>query len=115
MRIALRAVGLLFLLATVLVLCFDLADGGVSFEPLGALWYSLNAGSLNLVQAVIERYIWEPLWDPVLIAVLQWPAAPTFGVLGALLTGVSFVRRQARADGGGDKPAAPRAGAAPRS
>lgn len=100
MRMAARVLGLLFLLAAVLALGADLAapsdDGESSLMPLGALWYSLSPASLNLVQAVIERYVWEPLWDPVLITALQWPAAPTFGVLGGLLIGVSLLRRRAR-------------------
>ena len=106
MRIAARVLGLLFLLAAALVLGADLAATGdgsqTALEPLGALWYSLDPGSLNLIQAVIERYVWEPLWDPVLITALQWPAAATFAVPGALLTGVSFLRRPAREDTAGD-------------
>jgi hypothetical protein len=120
MRIAARVLGLLFLLAAALVLGADLAASGdgseTALEPLGALWYSLSPASLNLVQAVIERYVWEPLWDPVLITALQWPAAAAFAVLGAVLTGVSFLRRPVRDDKAGDgNSAEPRAGAAPRS
>ena len=71
--------------------------------PLGALWFSIDPFSLNLVQAVIERYVWEPLWDPVLVAVLQLPAAPVFGVLGVLLIGLGFLRLPSRADKAADK------------
>jgi hypothetical protein len=112
MRIVARLFGLFFLLAALLVLAADLAAAGQGSDteimPLGALWYSLNSASLNLVQAVIERYIWEPLWDPVLIAVLQWPAAPAFAILGVLLIGLSFVRLPARAEDAGDGKAAER-------
>ena len=108
MRLAARLLGLFFLLAVVVVLVLagglvPAGDGGdPKFMSLGALWYSLDPGSLNLIQAVIERYVWAPLWDPVLLAVLQWPAVPTFAVLGVLLMGVSFIRRRGREDAGGD-------------
>ena len=113
MRIVARLFGLFFLLAALLVLAADLAAAGRGSDseimPLGALWYSLNSASLNLVQAVIERYIWEPLWDPVLLAVLQWPAAPAFGLLGAVLMGLSFLRLPGRKDQTGDEKPAKRA------
>jgi hypothetical protein len=119
MRIAARLFGLFFLLAALLVLGADLAAAGegndTEMMPLGALWYALDPASLNLVQAVIERYIWEPLWDPVLLAVLQWPAAPTFGLLGVLLMVLGFVRLPARKDKADDgKPAKPAGGATTR-
>ena len=44
---------------------------------------------------MIERYIWAALWDPVLIGLLQWPAAAVFGGLGALLLGLGFLPRRA--------------------
>jgi hypothetical protein len=119
MRIVARLFGLFFLLAALLVLAADLAAAGQGSDteimPLGALWYSLNSASLNLVQAVIERYIWEPLWDPVLLTVLQWPAAPAFGLLGVVLLALSFLRLPARKDkAGDDKPAKRAAGATTR-
>ncbi|MGQ0662671.1 MAG: hypothetical protein ACT4P2_03600 [Pseudomonadota bacterium] len=71
-----------------------LASGKFAFAPLGQLWFSVSPGSLNLVQAVIERYIHPVLWDPIVFTVLLWPAwlvlvAP--GVALALL-----FRRQSR-------------------
>ena len=119
MRIVARLFGLFFLLAALLVVAADLAAAGQGSDTeimsLGALWYSLNPASLNLVQAVIERYIWEPLWDPVLLAVLQWPAAPAFGLLGVVLMVLSFLRLPARKDkAGDDKPAERAAGATTR-
>lgn len=55
-------------------------DGIASFQssaldlmPLGELWYRLDPPSLNLVQAVIERYLTPHLWDPALVTILQAP------------------------------------------
>ena len=102
MRTAARLAGLLFLIAALLVLGADLAAAGRGadgeFTSLGALWFSLHGASLNLVQAVVERYIWPPLWDSVLFPVLQVPAALVFGVLGVLLIGLGFLRLPPRAD-----------------
>jgi hypothetical protein len=84
-----RLLGIFFVVVALIVLAADLLaaanSSGNRFMPLGQLWYTLDAGSLNLVQAVIERYIWEPLWDPVLAGFLRWPAAPVFGGLGIVV------------------------------
>ncbi len=109
MRIVARLFGLFFVLVALLVLAAAGQGGDSEIMPLGALWYSLNPASLNLVQAVIERYIWDPLWDPVLLAVLQWPAAPAFGLLGVLLMVLGFLRLPAWKVKAGDKKPAKRA------
>ena len=75
------------------------AAGVFLLKVLGGLWFALHPGSLNLIQAVIERYIWEPLWDPVLLAVLEWPAALVFGLLGTLLLLLGFLRLPGRKKG----------------
>ncbi len=94
MRLLVRLLSLLFLVAGFAVFFVDLGamiDGApFSFMPLGRLWYALGPGSLNLTQAVVERYIWPPLWDPVLITVLQWPAAAVLAVPGMGLLVLGF-------------------------
>ncbi|MFC4351327.1 hypothetical protein ACFOW6_07215 [Fodinicurvata halophila] len=73
------------------------STGEFTFREGGALWYSLDPGSLNLVQAVIERYLWPPLWDPALLEVLRLPAVPFFLGVGALcLLLVRLGRRRQR-------------------
>lgn len=53
----------------------------------GELWYALDVGSLNLVQAVVQRYVHPWVWDPVIQTALTWPAWSLFGAPGiALLT-----------------------------
>ena len=54
-------------------------------HPAGQFWYALDSGSLNLTQAVVERYLWPPLWDPVILSVLQLPAIVVIGVPGLLI------------------------------
>jgi hypothetical protein len=64
--------------------------------PLGELWYCLDAGSLNLVQAVVQRHLHPLLWQPVLTSVLQWPAWSLLGGPGLALVLAFSARREAR-------------------
>ncbi len=41
---------------------------------LGQVWYDLHRGSLNLMQAVVQRDLHPAIWDPGVMALLQWPA-----------------------------------------
>ena len=59
---------------------------------LGQLWYDLNRSSLNLVQAVTQRYIHPFLWDPIIVSLLLSWAFAILMVLGLLLL-VIFRRR----------------------
>ena len=52
---------------------------------LGQLWYDLNRSSLNLVQAVTQRYIHPFLWDPIIVSVLLSWAFAVLMFLGVLL------------------------------
>ena len=62
---------------------------------LGQLWYQLNRSSLNLVQAVVQRYIHPFLWDPIIVSILLSWAFAVLMFLGVLLLLV-FRRRNAR-------------------
>src|SRR5438552_2061424 len=64
---------------------------------LGQLWYDLNRSSLNLVQAVVQRYLHPYLWDPIIVTVLLWWAFAVLMVLGALILALSGRRTQTRA------------------
>jgi len=55
---------------------------------LGQLWYQLDRSSLNLVQAVIQRYIHPFLWDPIIVTILLSWAFAVLMVLGLLLLAV---------------------------
>ena len=59
---------------------------------LGQLWYDLNRSSLNLVQAVVQRYIHPFLWDPIIVSILLSWAFVVLMVLGVLLL-IAFRRR----------------------
>ena len=93
----LRTSGLVFLLAALGAVGFDVAQwvstDTFRFHSAGELWFKLDPGSLNLAQAIIQRYILVGLWDPILIAVLQYPATAVLGIPGLLLFGLAWLRR----------------------
>ncbi len=97
MRYVLCICGFAFALAAVAVAGWALAlsgPAGLLGHPLGELWFRLNPGSLNLIQAVVERYIWPPLWDPAIASVLQLPAIFCFAVPALVLLGLCVLRRR---------------------
>ena len=64
---------------------------------LGQLWFDLDRSSLNLVQAVVQRYIHPFLWDPIIVTVLLWWAFAVLMVLGLVILALSGRRTQTRA------------------
>jgi hypothetical protein len=56
---------------------------------LGQLWYDLHRSSLNLVQAVVQRYIHPFLWDPIIVTILLWWAFAVMMLLGLLILALS--------------------------
>ena len=102
----LRVIGGILLLAGIAVLGFDLwqyvqvmgqnAGQGQSFHlgAAGELWYRLSPGTLNLTQAVTQRYVLPELWDSVLLTVLLWPAFLVLAVPGLILFALGSLRRR---------------------
>jgi hypothetical protein len=60
---------------------------------LGQLWYKLNRSSLNVTQAVIQRYIHPFLWDPIILSILFCWAFAVLMTLGLLIV-VIFSRQK---------------------
>ena len=91
-----QVVGWLLLAAALALLGVEaiesLEAGAYQGLALGEVWYRLDAGSLNITQAVIQRYLHPALWDPVLITILQWPGWITAGAPGGAL--VALCRRR---------------------
>ena len=94
-----RVIGWMALLAGAAVLVRDLLVwiDTKHWAPiaLGQLWYDLGRSSLNLVQAVTQRYIHPFLWDPIIVTILLWWAFAVLMVLGVLLH-VVFRKSNAR-------------------
>ena len=62
---------------------------------LGQLWYELSRSSLNITQAVTQRYIHPFLWDPIIVSILLCWAFAVLMTLGLLIL-VIFGRRHER-------------------
>ncbi|MFP3944917.1 MAG: hypothetical protein ACLFWF_13555 [Alphaproteobacteria bacterium] len=92
-----RAVALLLALSGLWLLVSDavrtVEQGTLSLKPLGQVWYEGDAGSLNLAQAVVERYLFPELWHPVITTFLNWPAWVLPLALAALLGFLTWPRR----------------------
>lgn len=68
---------------------------GLSLESLGGIFSDWSADTLNILQSVIERHIWPPIWDPGIVSILQIPASLFFLLLGLFFVYVvpNVVRR----------------------
>lgn len=85
----LQLLGFLLLLIAAGTLTLDIVaavqTGVFAVTALGDGWFWLSPGSLNLLQAVIERYVYPPLWDPIIISILKLPISLISAVLAAAL------------------------------
>lgn len=82
MRFLLRTISLLVLVLAVIAGVIDaiksVAASRVELTPLGQIWFELSPDTLNLVQALVQRYLHPYIWDPV----IQWILLqPTWAVL----------------------------------
>ncbi|EKF19965.1 hypothetical protein [Nitratireductor pacificus] len=62
----------------------SIAASALTFTPLGESWYSVSPDTLNLSQAVVQRYTSPVLWDPVAIFILTLPGWLVFAALSLL-------------------------------
>ncbi|HEV2301963.1 MAG TPA: hypothetical protein VGR91_10385 [Stellaceae bacterium] len=94
-----RLLGWLIVLSGLGVLARDVMVGIETHQwapiALGQLWFDVNRSSLNLVQAVVQRYISPVLWDPVIVGLLYCWAFAVLLILGAIFLSI-FRRRQRR-------------------
>lgn len=73
-----RLLGWLLLAASAVLLGRDVVrwiEGrGFGPAPLGQVWFDVDRFSLNLVQAVVERYVASWLWQDIVAPLLLMPA-----------------------------------------
>jgi len=95
-----RIIGWVLLLAALAAAGYEAmaAINSGAWRPiaLGELWYRLDRGSLNLMQAVIQRYIAAWLWEPGIASVLRLPGWMAFGVPAVVLLWLCRARRSRR-------------------
>lgn len=89
----LRILALVALAAAVASGVYGLMAGGVLIS-LGELWFKLSPGTLNLMQAVTQRYIAPAVWDPGIVWVLEKPAVAVFGLLALAFIVPVLLRRR---------------------
>jgi ABC-type Fe3+ transport system permease subunit len=95
-----RLIGWVLFLAGLSVLVRDVL---VSIEAkrwapiaLGQLWFDLDRSSLNLTQAIVQRYIHPFLWDPLIVSLLLCWAFAVLVLLGLLILTISSRRMRRR-------------------
>jgi len=95
-----RLIGWIVFLAGVARLVWDLLawikTGRWAPIALGQVWYELDRSSLNLIQAVVQRYIHPFLWDPIIVSILLCWAFAVLMVLGLLILAVFRKRAEQR-------------------
>ena len=91
--------GAIFIACAVLALVYEAAQafeaGGWRIIPAGEIWFTIDNASLNLAQAIVQRYLHPFIWDPVISGFLQWPLWASLGGFGLALT-IVFGRRRRR-------------------
>ena len=89
-----KSIGWILVLVGLAALGYDvmilLDKGTFKMSVWGELWYELHPASLNLYQAVIERYIHPAIWDEILAPLLLLKAFYLFTITGLVL--VTFRR-----------------------
>lgn len=88
LRYILGALGLVLVLSALWPLgreAIALAAGAHRFIPLGQIWFEIDAPSLNMTQAGIQRHVAPWLWEDLLQPLLEQPAWPVLAGLGVVL------------------------------
>lgn len=89
MRLILRTLGTWLLSIAVILAVIDgtksLAANALVMTPLGDLWQSLNAGSLEWVEAFLETRFFGPALTPMLTSLLTVPSFVVVGVPAIIL------------------------------
>lgn len=80
-----KAIAFLFLVLAVITGVLDItrsiADSSLIMTALGQDWFNFSPSSLNLSQALVQRYVHPSIWDPGIQTILLAPSWLVFGVL----------------------------------
>ena len=92
-----RMLSVVFLVLAVILLVIDvtrsIADSAIVLTPLGQVWFDWSPDTLNLSQAVVQRYLHPYVWDPIIQSVLLAPGWSIFGILAVLFSMASRRRK----------------------
>jgi hypothetical protein len=88
-RFLCRFVGLLLLALAFIFVVYDgirsISDGDLLLTKVSYVWNSIHDGSLQALQAKVERFAGPEVWKGINLVVLDQPASAVFCVLGVLL------------------------------
>jgi hypothetical protein len=84
-----RFIGLMLIAGGFVGLVIDgtraIANGAISFTPLGEVAFRLFPKSFPLIEPAVTRNVHPLLWDPILLNLFLLPASVAGFVIGALL------------------------------
>ncbi len=84
-----RVLGGLLVAASLVIFGSDLLRSiersEVDLITVGGLWFQISPTGINLVQAIVERFVHPLLWDPMIVFILQLPAGVLLLAFGGLL------------------------------
>ncbi len=89
----------LFLLAVAVILAVidatrSVAASELVMTPLGQSWFAVSPSTINLAQALVQRYTLPVIWDPAIVWVLTMPGFTVFAVLAVLFLQIGTRRRK---------------------
>ena len=92
-----RIIGWIFIVLALAVVAWE-AMGFFEFGEwrlivFGEIAFRLFPETLNLAQAITQRYIADWAWDPLIQTILLWPAWPILGGIGLLFLLLGSRRR----------------------
>ncbi|MBN7761536.1 MULTISPECIES: hypothetical protein [Nitratireductor] len=97
-RLIFRILALFALAVAVVMAVIDatrsIAASALIVTPLGESWYSVSPDTLNLSQALIQRYTFPVIWDPAIIYILTLPGWLVFAVLALLFHAIGYRRKR---------------------
>ncbi|MGI3125198.1 hypothetical protein [Nitratireductor sp. PBL-C9] len=97
-RLIFRILALFALAVAVVMAVIDatrsIAASALIITPLGESWFSVSPDTLNLSQALIQRYTFPVIWDPAIIYILTLPGWLVFAVLALLFHAIGYRRKR---------------------
>ncbi len=99
-RLLLRFIGLWFVAGAAIFFVIDAAKS-ISASAwlttsLGQSWFELSSGTLNISQAIVQRYLHPAIWDPGIQNILLMPSFVVLAVIGIFFMFIGRKRRPAK-------------------
>jgi hypothetical protein len=97
-RFVFRLFALFFLAVAIILAVVDathsVAQGAYVMTALGQSWYSVSPSTINLAQALVQRYTLPFLWDPVMVWILTLPGFVVFAALALIFYAIGHKPRR---------------------